>query len=93
MRGRFGRRSNKHSKGGKKSRFGALGNMRGRFGREPKKQVQLTYGGAIGLGVAALVGIAAISVLLLLRRRSRGPGSSTEEVPEEVNTENEESAG
>jgi hypothetical protein len=91
MRGRFGRRSNKRSKGGK-SRFGTLGNMRGRFGREPKK-AQPTYGGAIGLGVAALVGIAAISVLLLLRRRSTGPGSSTEEVPEEVNTENEESAG
>jgi hypothetical protein len=92
MWARFGRRSSRRSEA-VNSRFGPLANLRRRFGRREPKHEQPTYGGAAGLGVAALAVVAAISLLLLLRRRSRGRGNSTEEVNEEVTTENEESTG
>jgi hypothetical protein len=92
MWGRFGRSSSRDSEA-LNSRFGALANLRGRFGRQEPKHEQPTYGGAVGLGVGALAVLAAISLLLLLRRRSRRRGNSTEEVNEEVTAENEESAG
>jgi len=92
MWGRFGRRSSRRSEA-VKARFGALGNLRGRFGRQEPKQEQPTYGGAVGLGVAALGMVAAISLLLVLRRRSRGRDSSTEEVNTENEAENEDSTG
>jgi hypothetical protein len=93
---RFGRRSSRDSEA-VKSRFGALGNLRERFERQEPKQEQPFYGGAVGLTVGALAVVAAISLLLVLWRRSRGRANSTEEVNEEVNTEdkaeNEESTG
>jgi cytochrome b len=92
MWGRFGQRSSRRSEA-VNSRFGALANLRERFGRQEPKHEQPTYGGAVGFGVAVLAVLAAISLLLLLRRRSRGRGNSTEEVNEEVTAENEESAG
>jgi hypothetical protein len=92
MWGRFGRSSTQRSEG-VKSRLGALGNVRGRFGRQEPKQAQLPYTRAAALGVGALVVIATISLLLLQWRRARSRGSNTEEVNEEANAENEESAG
>jgi hypothetical protein len=90
MWGRSGWRGSRRSEG-VKSRFAALGNPRGRSGRRKPEQERLIYGGAVGLGVAALAVVAAISLLLLMRRRSRGGANSTEDVHKEVNTENGES--
>jgi hypothetical protein len=89
---RFGQRGTRRSKG-LKSRLGALEKVRGRFGRREPQQAQLTYGGAVGLGVGALALVGGISLLVFMWRRSRGSGSATEEVNEETNAENEESTG
>ena len=54
--------------------------MRGRFGRMRTRRSKTPYGGAIGLGVGALALVGTISLLLLLRRKAKRNGSSTEAV-------------
>ena len=57
--------------------------MRVRFGGTRTRRSKMPYGGAIGLGVGALALVGAVSLLLLLRRRAKRDGSSTEEVTQD----------
>jgi hypothetical protein len=88
----FGRKSTRRNEA-VKGRFGTLGNLRGRFGKQEPKQEQPIHGVALWLGIGALALGAAISLLLLLQRRARERGDSTEEASEERDTENEETPG
>ena len=54
--------------------------MQGRFGGTRTRRSKMPYSGAIRLGVGALALVGTVSLLLLLRRRAKRNGSSTEEV-------------
>src|SRR3712207_408057 len=56
--------------------------MRGRFGGTRTRSSKMPYGGARGLGVGALALLGTISLLMLLRRRAKRNGNSTEELGE-----------
>jgi hypothetical protein len=80
---RLGRRNAKRS-----SAAAPLSNTLNRvgrpFGHQETKHVRTTYGGPVSLGLGALVLVATVSVVLVLRRRSARRSSPVEESNEEA---------
>jgi len=67
-----------------------LGKARDSSGRRRTRFGRTTFGRTAGLAAGALTLVATISLLLLLRRRARRDGASTEEVNEDPRTEEAE---
>jgi hypothetical protein len=86
MRGWVGRRNTKRSRAADPL-SGTLGRVGGLLGRqeEETKRTRTSYSGSVGLGVGALLVVATISLVLILRRRAARQGSPIEETNEETN--------
>ena len=85
MWGSFARRRTQHSDAVELP-FKALGKVRDSSGRPRTRFGGATFGRTAGLAAGALTLVATISLLLLLRRRARRDGVSTEEVNEDPRT-------
>ncbi len=82
---RLGRRNANKRSGAAAPLSGAVGRVRGLFGRQETKHVRTTtYGGSVGLGLGALALVATVSVVLVLRRRAARRSSPVEESNEEA---------
>jgi hypothetical protein len=80
---RLGRRNAKR-RSAAASLTNALSRAGSPFGRQETKHVRTTYGGPVSLGLGALVLVATVSVVLVLRRRAARRSSPVEESNEEA---------
>jgi hypothetical protein len=87
---RLGRRDTKR-RGAAAPLSGALGRVGGVFGHKEPKHARTNYGGPAGLGLLGVLAlVAAVSVVLVLRRRAARRDSLLEESNEEAIEPNEQ---
>jgi hypothetical protein len=89
MWGRIGRMNTKRRRAAAPL-SSALGRVGGLFGRQETKHARTFYSGHWGLGLGALAVVAAVSLVLVLRRRAARRGSPVEDSNEEAIEANEE---
>jgi hypothetical protein len=87
MWGRFGQKRNIKRRGAADPFSIALEKVGGLFRRQQTKRTRTSYGRPVGLGVGALIVVATLSLVFVLRRRAARQGAPSEGTNEEANEE------